>query len=131
MDREIVLPYGDKEVCIKLPEKNVSWVVTLREASRPESEEETRRAIRNPIGIPPLSELVKQRGKNVVLLVGDNTRNTPQKIILPILLDELNRARVSDNDITALIALGTHRAMKNWEVEKRFGYEMTNRIQFV
>ena len=131
MDRKIVLPYGDKEVCIKLPEKNVSWVVTLREASRPESEEETRRAIRNPIGIPPLSELVKQRGKNVVLLVGDNTRNTPQKIILPILLDELNRARVSDNDITALIALGTHRAMENWEVEKRFGYEMINRIRFV
>jgi len=132
MDREIVLPYGDKKVSIKLSEKNLSWVVTPREVTPPENEEEEiRRAIRNPIGTLPLPELVKQKGKNVVLLVDDNTRSTPQKKILPILLDELNKAGIDDNHITALIALGTHRPMENWEIEERFGEEVINRVQFV
>jgi len=132
MNKEIVLPYGDKKICIKLPEGNLSWVVTPREATCLENEEEEiRRAIQNPIGTSPLSELVKQKGKNVVLLVDDNTRGTPQKKILPILLDELNKVGVDDNYITALIALGTHRAMENWEIRKRFGEEIVNRIRFV
>ena len=132
MNRKISLPYGDKEVYIRLPEKNVSWVVTPREATCLENEEEEiRRAIQNPIGTPPISELVKQRGKNVVLLVDDNTRSTPQKRILLILLEELNKAGVNDNHITGLIALGTHRAMENWEIRKRFGEKVVNRIRFV
>jgi len=132
MNKEIVLPYGDKKICIKLLERNLSWVVTPREEACPENEEEEiRRAIQNPIGTPPLSELVKKKGKNIVLLVDDNTRNTPQKRILPILLEELNKAGVNDNNITGLIALGTHRAMENWEIRERFGDEILNRIRFV
>jgi len=132
MNRKISLPYGDKEVYIRLPEKNLSWVVTPKEAVHIENEEEEiRRAIQNPIGISPLPELVKQKGKNVVLLVDDNTRSTPQKRILPILLEELDKAGVNDNHITGLIALGTHRAMENWEIRERFGDEIVNRIRFV
>lgn len=66
-----------------------------------------------------------------MLLVDDNTRSTPQKRILPILLEELNKAGVNDNNITGLIALGIHRAMENWEIRKRFGEEIVNRIRFV
>jgi len=66
-----------------------------------------------------------------VLLVDDNTRNTPQKKILPILLEELNKAGVDDNCITALIALGTHRPMKDEEIRERFGKEVVNRIRFM
>jgi len=132
MNKEIVLPYGDKKIYIKLPEGNLSWVVTPREATCLENkEEEIRRAIQNPIGTPSISELVKQKGKNVVLLVDDNTRSTPQKRILPILLEELNKVGVNDNNITGLIALGTHRAMENWEIRERFGNEIVNRIRFV
>ena len=132
MNRKISLPYGDKKICIKLPEGNLSWVVTPREATCLENEEEEiRRAIQNPIGTPPLPELIKKNGKNVVLLVDDNTRSTPQKRILPILLEELNKAGVDDNHITALIALGTHRPMKEWEIRKRFGEEIVDRIRFV
>jgi nickel-dependent lactate racemase len=132
MNRKISLPYGDKEIYIRLPEKNLSWVVTPKEAVHIENEaEEIRRAIRSPIGTSPLPELVKQNGKNVVLLVDDNTRSTPQKRILPILLEELNKAGVNDNNITGLIALGTHRAMENWEIRRRFGEEIVNRIRFV
>lgn len=132
MNRKISLPYGDKEVHIRLPEKTLSWVVTPKEVVRVEDEaKKIRRAIRSPIGTSPLPELVKQKGKNVVLLVDDNTRSTPQKRILPILLEELNKAGVNDNNITGLIALGTHRAMENWEIRERFGEEVVNRVRFV
>jgi len=128
-----MLPYGDKKICIKIPEKNLSWVVTPRETICVRDEkEEIRRAIQNPIGTPSLFELVKKKGKkNIVLLVDDNTRSTPQKKILPILLEELNKAGVNDNCITALIALGTHRKMKEWEIRERFGDEVVNRIKFI
>ena len=132
MNRKIVLPYGDKKVQIRLPEKNLSWVVTPRDEACPENEEEEiRRAIQNPIGTPTISELVKKKGKNVLLLVDDNTRSTPQKKTLPILLEELNKAGIDDNHITALIALGTHRPMKEWEIRERFGEEVVNRIRFI
>src|SRR5665648_149549 len=133
MNRKIVLPCGyNKKVHIRLPEENLSWIVTPREVECPENEEEEiRKAIQNPIGTPSLAEFVKQKGKNVVLLVDDNTRCTPQKKILPILLEELNKAGVDDKHIIALIALGTHRPMEDCEIRERFGNELVNRIRFV
>jgi len=132
MNREILIPYRDKEIRVKLPEKSLSWVVAPRETACVEDEaREIYRAIRNPIGTPPLAELVKQKGKNVVLLVDDNTRNTPQKKILPILLEELKKAGIDDNHITAIIALGTHRPMKEEEIMERFGEEVVNRVRFM
>lgn len=133
MNRKIALPYGDDEIVhIRLPEEKLSWIVTPREVEVSENEEEEiRRAIQNPIGTPSLAELVKQKGKNVVLLVDDNTRCTPQKKILPILIEELNKADVDDSHITALIALGTHRPMEDWEIRERFGDGLVNRIRFI
>jgi len=61
-------------------------VVNPKEAVWVEDEaKEICRSIRSSIGTYPLFELVKQKGKNIVLLVDDNTRSTPQKRILAIL----------------------------------------------
>ena len=73
--------------------------------------EAVRAAIRSPIGAPALSELVARHGTDTVVLVDDGTRSTPQRLILPVLLDGLNEAGVPDRDVTVLIALGTHRPM--------------------
>jgi nickel-dependent lactate racemase len=64
-----------------------------------------------------------------VILVDDNTRATPQSVLLPPLLDEFNRAGVPDGQITLLIALGTHRPMTDGEKRERYGNEVMERVR--
>lgn len=59
------------------------------------------------------------------------TRPTPQKKILPILLNEINYYRIKDTMITLIIALGTHRPMTKKEIFKRFGKDVVNRIKII
>ena len=66
------------------------------------------RALENPIGAPPLRDAARGM-QRVVIAADDLTRQTPVEIIIPALLDELNPAGVRDEQVTVLIALGTHR----------------------
>jgi nickel-dependent lactate racemase len=73
-------------------------------------------AIRRPIGTPPLADLVKA-SDTVVIVHSDITRPTPNDLIMPVLLAELESAGVRREDITLLAGLGTHR--QQTEVESR------------
>jgi len=87
-------------------------------------------ALRTPIGMPPLEGTVSA-GDKVVVLVDDVTRPTPQQALLPPLFDSLNAAGVPDADITAIIALGTHRYMTQAEMQTRFGDEVLGRVHVI
>jgi nickel-dependent lactate racemase len=129
MMKKISLPYGHEERTIEVPEENLAWVEGPRHAAAiPDIESAVRSAIRNPIGSPTLAELVARHGRQTLILVDDSTRSTPQKLILPILLDELNAAGVPDSEISGMIALGTHRWMKYDEIAQRVGEAVLNRI---
>jgi nickel-dependent lactate racemase len=129
MMKQIKLPYGHEERTIEVPEENLLWVEGPRRADpMPDIEAVIRHAIRNPIGSATLAELVAQHGKRTLILVDDSTRSTPQKLILPILLDELNAAGVPDSEISGMIALGTHRWMSAAEIEERVGKRVLERI---
>ena len=56
-------------------------------------------------------------GERVVIVTSDITRYTGSEIYLPLLVENLNRIGVRDQDITIVIALGIHR--KQTEVEHR------------
>jgi nickel-dependent lactate racemase len=129
MMRQIRLPYGHEHRTIEVPEENLAWVEGPKNAP-PVADlgEAVRSAIRNPIGSPPLSELVLRHGRRTLILVDDSTRSTPQALILPILLDELNAAGVADRDISIVVALGTHRRMNRDELTARVGEVICNRV---
>ena len=127
---EISIPYGNRTWTVQLPEKQVAWV--LEAADRPPVPDVAaalRQALASPIGSPSLAELARQAKGEVVIVVDDGTRSTPQSVLLPILLDELNRAGVGDSRIVLLIALGTHRAMTPAEQEARFGRDVVSRVR--
>ena len=129
MMKKITLPYGHEERVIEIPAENLAWVEGPRYATPiPDIEAAVRHAIRNPIGSPTLAELVARHGTQTLLLVDDSTRSTPQKLILPILLDELNAAGVPDSEISAMIALGTHRRMEHKEIAERVSEAVLHRI---
>jgi len=83
-----------------------------------------------PIGGPSLGDLVHDV-RHLMLVADDGTRPTPTDVILPILLDALNRAGLADSAITLVIALGTHRAMTPAEIVTKFGREAVARIHIV
>ena len=85
-------------------------------------------ALNYPIDCASLKDVVK--GKNdVVIIVDDLTRATPQEVILPIVLNELNEAGILDSMVSVVIALGTHRPMTEQEILARFGTEVVGRVK--
>lgn len=127
---EIAVPYGDRTRTLRIAEENLAWVLGAKDVpALPDLARAVREAIRDPIGSTTLPELVAVHGTHTVLLVDDNTRLTPQAEILPVLLDELNAAGVPDDDMMALIALGTHRPMTHNEILARYGEPVLDRIR--
>ena len=86
-----------------------------------------RAALRNPIGTPPLTELVKE-GERVAIVVNDITRLVHSEVFLPVLIDELNSAGVPDRDIFIVFALGIHRRQSPEEQRLVVGEEVARRI---
>jgi nickel-dependent lactate racemase len=125
---EISLPYGNTETTFSMPQRNLLGVFSPNESTPvADPAAEIRRALREPLGGLPLAE--DARGaKRVVIAADDLTRQTPNALILPIVLDELNRAGVADARVTVLIALGTHRPMTPVEIERHFGPQVVGRV---
>jgi nickel-dependent lactate racemase len=130
-NQTIHLPYGSGEISLRVPERNLLGVFSpnpVQAATDPAGE--GLRALREPLGLKALAE--EARGaKRVVIAADDLTRQTPNALILPLVLDELNRGGVSDAQVTVLIALGTHRAMTAGEIERHFGAEAVRRVKVI
>lgn len=128
----INLPYGKEQIInVGIPDENIVFVADRIDAPAfANPEEEMRKALSTPIGTKPLRELV--RGKDNVVIVGDdNTRPTPQMVIVPALLDELNAAGIPDERIKVVVALGTHRKMGEHEIKDKYGEEVFERVAVV
>ncbi len=91
---------------------------------------EVKRALENPIGTKKLYEIVKP-GEKIAVITSDITRPMPSRTVLPIVLEELYRAGVKNEDITIVFALGSHR--KQTEEEKRYlvGEDIYNKINCI
>lgn len=126
---KITFPYegfGDVEI----PNENLIAVLAPRTADLTPGGDmkEARRALENPIGSPRLKEMVK-RGDSALIIIDDNTRNTPAAKLLPLLFEELEAGGVTMEDSAILIALGTHRAMTDEEVKLKVGADLLKKIR--
>ncbi len=82
-----------------------------------------RTALYHPIGSQPLVALARP-GKKVTIAHSDITRSTPNRRILPVILQELEEAGVRREDITLICALGTHKEHTPAEMEALLGPEI-------
>jgi lactate racemase len=83
-----------------------------------------------PLGTPPLAEMLRAAyARTVLVLVDDLTRPTPQRQMLPAILDALAGAGIAEKNITVLVATGLHRTMSGAELEERFGRDVTGRVR--
>jgi nickel-dependent lactate racemase len=84
------------------------------------AEELVAAALRYPTGTPPLRYLARA-GQRIAILIDDCTRKTPTAQILPLVLAELAAAGVAQQDVTIVVALGTHRPLTEDELQAKLG----------
>jgi nickel-dependent lactate racemase len=113
------LAYGKSGLDLEVPSD--AEVITPRPApALLDPKQSVLDALRGPIGSPPLRDRVHPHDK-VVIVHTDLTRATPNALILPILLEELEGAGVRRDDVTLLNALGTHRPQTPAELRGLLG----------
>lgn len=126
---KIRLAYGKTSLEFNLPDDASVTVVEPRYVDElVDQASAVREALRQPLGSPPLKTLVKPSDK-VGIVFSDITRPTPNHLILPILLDELNHVR--DEQIALFNATGTHRLNTEAELRRMLGDEIVDRYRIV
>lgn len=78
----------------------------------------------------PLSDLARP-GMRVVIAFTDATRYSPDHLLIPALLRELERAGVRRSDVTLLCATGLHRPMTAAERIAKLGEELAGELTIV
>ncbi|MBL6945580.1 MAG: nickel-dependent lactate racemase [Rhodospirillales bacterium] len=128
---QVSIPFDGKPYTFEVADENLIEVLSPVESQPVDDlDTEIERALKNPIGQAQLGEWVKPTD-TVLLVSDDNTRLTPSDRIVPPMLDLLNAAGVKDEQITCMIALGTHRYMTEPELREKMGAAVCDRIRVV
>jgi nickel-dependent lactate racemase len=107
--KTLIADYWDKKIEFSIPEDAV-----LGEIENPpllsNPEKAVREAIANPIAAEPLYELAKRaRNGRVTIAFDDPSRpGKPRQLIIPIIIEELIKAGVKEENIFLLSASGNH-----------------------
>lgn len=125
--RQIAVDYGERRIDIEVPQS--AAVVEFQDPPLlAEPVEAVRAALRAPLGAAPLAELARP-GMRVAIGFDDITRPAlPAQTILPVVVEELNRAGVKDRDIVFVCACSNHRKNTRTELAHHLGPAIFNRF---
>lgn len=85
-------------------------------------------AIRHPVGCPSLDDIVKP-GQTVAFICNDPTRVANSFDFMPVLVNEMNRLGVPDENMKIVFSLGTHRLMTHEEMVQAVGEDVASRLK--
>ncbi len=85
-------------------------------------------AIYHPIGCAPINEIVKP-GQKIAFICNDPTRVANSYDFMPVLVNEMNKLGVKDEDMHIVFALGTHREMTHEEMVQAVGENVASRLR--
>lgn len=125
--------YSKGYLKFKLPAGVKADIVQFDPAKVPvlrDIEEAARIAVNKPIGCEKLSLMAKP-GDKVCIAFTDITRESPDRILVLPVLEELKKAGVKDEDITFLCAVGMHRPSTEEEKIIKLGEDLVNRYKVI
>ncbi len=114
-----LLPGMEADVAVSQP------IVPIQDISA-----EIRFALDRPLGTPPLREIAKP-GDRVCIVFTDSTRSSPDHLLVPALLLELEKAGVRDEDIILLCGIGMHRPSTQEEKVTKLGVDIVSRYRVI
>lgn len=140
---EVHLYYGKKGLRASIPDKNLLKVLTMGEQlplADPVSA--ITNSLHHPIGLDADISTLARGKKSACIIIPDITRPMPNAIILPPLLQALEKAGIEKNNITILIATGTHRPnlgnelvelvgpeiQRNYRIENHYAHDFASHV---
>ena len=122
------LAYGKTGLTVELPDDRTTVIEPTFLPTLADPRGALIAALRNPIDRPPLRRLVK-KDQTVAIAVCDITRPMPSSTVLPVVLGEL--AHVPRDQVTVLVATGTHRGNSTEELEEMLGRDVVRDYRIV
>src|SRR5579862_7711611 len=117
------LDYGSSGLFADFPDDRTTVIEPAYVPPLPDAHAALVTALRNPIGKRPLREIVRSARK-IAISVCDITRAQPRQIMLEALFSEMPGVRLED--VTILIATGTHRSNNQAEIERMLGRQFAS-----
>jgi len=125
------VPYGKTEIEFTLP-PGMSGTLAVSKSMPPIRDmlAAVKKALETPVNSPRVRELAKA-GDKVCIVFTDITRASPDYLLVPPLLAELESAGVRDKDITILCGVGMHRPSTPEEKVAKLGKAVVDRYRVV
>jgi nickel-dependent lactate racemase len=120
------LDYGVDGLDVDLPSERITIIEPVFRPAVADAHAALVAALRAPIGRPPLRELARP-GQKIAISVCDITRPQPRREILAALFAEMPDVRAED--VTILIATGTHRTNTSAELDAMLGAGIVRRYR--
>jgi nickel-dependent lactate racemase len=125
--QRLSIPYSRSAIEFELPASTQATIAVSRPVPPLADASGTiQAALRHPIDSPPLHQLA-HAGNRVCIVFTDITRSSPDHLLVPALLGELERAGVHDSDVTLLCGTGMHRASTHAEKVAKLGDAVAER----
>jgi len=129
--QKFTVPCGKRKLSIKIPsvvnttiiEPNTMPIINNKRKA-------IREALDNPIGTKNLTQMLSGKEK-VAIIVTDTTRYVPEDIIVPYLIEDLEKVGVNTDKVTIVNALGKHKPNTYEELEKMLGKEVMKKVKVV
>lgn len=125
------LDYGKSGLEASVPDKNVLAVLGLQPIEPlADPSGATLEALEHPIGCESLAELARGK-RSACIVVCDVTRPVPNPILLPPIMETLEREGIPAQSVTVLIATGTHRPNLGDELVQMLGRSVVEACRVV
>ena len=131
MDKSFPIPYGKSLIEFNLL-TGMQGDVAVSRPVKPVADATAaiQEALTNPVGAPRLTQLARA-GQRVCIVFTDITRASPDHLLVPALLRELEQAGVLDQDITLLCGIGMHRPSTPAEKVTKLGTAVVQRYRVI
>lgn len=129
------VPYGRSSISFELPPNMTGTVVASKPAEPVEDPQAAvQEALSHPVDAPPIQDLARRRGAaslKACIVFTDITRASPDDLLVPALLRELEAAGVRDENVTLLCGIGMHRASTPEEKLTKLGQSVVDRYRVI
>src|SRR5699024_1952534 len=119
---DVDLAYGDGWLTIDVPAEHTTVVSPTYHPGRPDQAAYLREVMEAPSHGPRLRDRIRP-GQTVAISMCDLTRPQPRHLMIPAILEELDGV-IRLEDITVLVATGTHRGNSEAEIQEMLGAEL-------
>jgi len=127
----VELAYGNGRIEVEVPNKNLLALARMSPVGfLQDPVTAIQQSLLDPVGTPPLAEIAKGRSSACVV-ISDITRPVPNSVILPPLLETIERAGIPRDKIVILIATGIHRPNLGEELGQLVGTQIASNYNIV